>query len=251
MPSIPPGNLVRGGRKISPPGAFLAALAYLVAAAVFGNLAALVTAATMVMLGQAFLVRRLEPAIFLLKVTLPLALPLLVVHGVLNPQFQASTYLIGMIPLRPAGLAFASVISFRLLVIAASMSIWRYTVGVEVMEFFNRIHFPPALITGLAVAVASIELVQRKARAVYLAQQARGYDFRANWWTRIVGLPKLIIPVVTVTLVEGSERGVTMENRGLDLGRWRVPDWYTAPTAGRLFAELVPVVLVFGAYWVR
>ena len=145
--------------------------------------------------GTVAYLRQIKPAIFLAKVALPLALPLLAIHGILNPQFRADHLMWNFLPLRSAGAEFAIVISARLLLVASAMAIWRYTVGSQVIGFFQRLGLPPWLITIFAVAASSIQVVQRRGRAVYLAQQARGIDFRASFKARILSLPKLVIPV--------------------------------------------------------
>lgn len=235
----------------SPVGAAVCSALYLAYAFIFATPASLATASLCVVAGQAIYLRTFEPAAFLAKATLPLAVPLVLIHGFLNPQFPVDHRWILHIPIRAEGIAFAGVVSARLLLVAASMAIWRYTTGTSVIGFFTRLRLPPTAIAGITVAISSVELVQRKARAVYLAQQARGYDFRANLRARIVGLPKLIIPVVAATLVEGSERGATMENRGLGSGRWHLPNWYASPSIAQVAGELCSALIAAVAFFIR
>lgn len=235
----------------SPAGALACTTLYLIAAVLLKGSAALMLASAIVLAGQAAYLRRIEPAAFLLKITLPLAVPLFLIHGILNPQFSASRVLWEHVSLRFDGFTFAMVISARLLLVAASMSIWRYTSGTQVIGFFNHVGFPPLMITEVSVAIASIELVQRKAHAVYLAQQARGIRLRGNPVKRALNLPRLVIPVAVATIVEGSERGVVIESRGLGSGPWQLASWYSPPGLKRLLAETVSAIVVFAALAVR
>ncbi len=190
----------------------------------------------------------MEPAFFLTKVTLPLALPLLVIHGILNPQFRPEHLAWGFLPLRTSGAEFAIVIASRLLLVACAMAIWRYTVGSQVIGFSQRLGLPSSVITVFAIATSSVQVVQQRGRAVYLAQQARGVDVRASFRARVVSLPKLVIPVAVATIVESAERGVVMESRGLGSGSWRLGGWYLPPSRSRVLTESVSALVTLAAF---
>jgi len=238
-------------RGYSPPGALLCSGVYLAGAAIQHGPWPLLLASFLVLLGQVAYLRRIEPAVFLVRATLPLAVPLLAIHGVLNPHFRADHLLWGILPIRSAGIEFAVVISARLFLFAAAMAIWRYTVASQVIGFFQRLGLPSTLITVFAVASSSIGVVQQRGRAVYLAQQARGIDFRASVLSRITGLPKLVIPVAVATIVEGTERGVAMESRGLGSGPWRLTGWYSPPPRSRRFSEATSALVMLLAFTIH
>lgn len=231
----------------SPPGALFSSVLYLTVAIFQRGTWALLAASVLVWLGQLVYVRRVEPAAFLVRVTLPLAIPLLAIHGVLNPQFRPDLWLLGFIPIRGAGVAFATSISARLFLVAAAMTVWRQTAGSQVISFFQRLGLPSAVITVFALATSSVSVVQQRGRSVYLAQQARGINFRASVLSRVVGLPKLVIPVAVATLVESAERGVAMESRGLGCGPWQLTQWYSPPSVTRLLAEMASALIVLAS----
>jgi energy-coupling factor transporter transmembrane protein EcfT len=238
-------------RAYSPPGALICSGLYLTLAALVRGPWPLLVASILAISGQVAYLRRIEPAAFLAKVTLPLVFPLLGIHGILNPHFPADCLLWGCIPLRSAGAAFAVVIASRLLLVAAAMAVWRYTVGYQVIGYFHRVGLPSAVITGFAVATSSIEVVQQKGRAVYLAQQARGINLRASFSARVASLPKLVIPVAVATIVESGERGIMMESRGLGSGPWRLQGWYSPPPRGKILMELASAAVTLAAFAVR
>lgn len=239
------------GRSYSPAGALVCAALYLIGAAGLRESSALLFACALALGGQIIYLRSFAPAAFLIKVTLPLAVPLLLIHGVLNPQFPADRAIWSGVPIRTEGFTFATVISSRLLIAAAAMSIWRYTKGTEVIGFCNRLGLPPLFITGIAVSIASVALVQRKANAVYLAQQARGMRLRGSLLRRALSLPKLVIPVAVATIVEGSERGAVIESRGLGSGKWQLDDWYSPPKGRQLFGEVASAMIILAAFIIR
>ena len=238
-------------RSYSPPGALICSGLYLSLAVVSRGPWQLLVAGVLAVVGQVAYLRRKDPAVFLAKVSLPLLLPLLAIHGILNPQFPRDYFLWSCIPLRGAGAAFATVIACRLLLVAAAMSVWRYTVGSQVIGYFHRLGLPSSLIAGFAVATSSVEVLQQRGHAVYLAQQARGINLRASFAARIAGLPKLVIPVAVATIVESGERGIMMESRGLGSGSWRLHGWYSPPSERKIFMECISAAATLAAFAIR
>jgi energy-coupling factor transporter transmembrane protein EcfT len=99
--------------------------------------------------------------------------------------------------------------------IATAFVFWRYVDRRHALVFFKRLGIPTKGLVLLVVAQSSVELLLERARAVYLAQQARGIDWRGGIFSRFTALPRLLVPVVTAALVEGAHRGLIMEQRGL------------------------------------
>lgn len=229
----------------SPAGAAASAAAYLSAALLFSDWRKLLAATLIVLAAQSVRLRRFEPALLAAKVTLPLAVPLLLVHGILNPHFPAERLLWEVLPWRGAGFAYAATVGARLALVAAAMTIWRFTRSAEVIGFCHRIGVPAPVTSFVAIATASFELVQQKARSVQLAQQARGTDLRASLGARIAGLTKLVIPVAVAMIVEGHERGGVLENRGLGSGPWNLRRWYVPPRTPTLVLEWLLALAVF------
>ena len=150
-----------------------------------------------------------------LKWWVPFTLPLLIVHGVLNPSFRPDFYLMGWIPLRFAGFAFGVVVSLRILLISLAAASW-YQIDRDRLFTTLVMSRLPISITAIgAVAMVSLEVVRARISAVYLAQQARGFPAGPGLAARIRALPKIVLPVVSSTLIEGIARGQLMKTRGL------------------------------------
>jgi len=147
--------------------------------------------------------------------TLPFALPLLAVHGILNANFAVSARLFGGVPIRSAGMDYALVISLRILVLSCAAVIWRFVDPDRLMRESVHLGFPRSVVVMLAVALATMRMVPNRIRAVYLAQQARGLPSGPGLGARVRAFPSVVVPVVVSTLLEGASRGEMMATRGL------------------------------------
>jgi len=180
------------------------------------------------------------------RVTLPLAAGLLVVHGVVNPSFPSTVTWFGWFHLRESGLSYAVTLSGRLCIIAAGLLLWRYTKRTHVLAFFQSIGIPTRALCMLAIAGTSLSLFASRGRAVQLAQQARGLDLKATLLARFVALPRLVVPVVTASLIDAEHRGVLMEHRGFGRQGLVLPDRWTATapatTVSKVLIALLPPI---------
>jgi len=153
--------------------------------------------------------------ILTIKLTLPFAIPLALVHGVLNPAFPVAEKIWGLIPARPSGLWFAALVSLRILTLTVIIVLWRDVDGERLVHEAMRARLPVSLVVIVAVAAANLRLLASKIQVVYLAQQARGVAAGPSVLARIRALPRIVIPVIASTLTEGHARGLVMTNRGL------------------------------------
>lgn len=158
-----------------------------------------------------------------LEITLPFALPLAVVHGILNPYYSASWHLFGWVPLRPDGFFYSLFISLRILILSTAAVAWRFVDADRLMREAVHAGLPRSVIVTLSVAIATMRVVPAKIKAVYLAQQARGMPSGPGLGARIRALPSVVIPVIVATLVDGSSRGTLMLNRGLGTTAFNMP----------------------------
>lgn len=166
-----------------------------------------------------------------LVLTLPFAVPLTVVHGILNPNYAVSENVCGGIPLRLDGVAYALLISLRILIFSCAVMTWRFVDPDRLMREAVHLRLPRSLVVTLAVAMASMTMVHNRIGTVYLAQQARGLSSGPGLFARVRALPSVVVPVVVATLLEGSARGELMATRGLG-------------TTGLNMVLLEPVVVV-------
>ena len=155
--------------------------------------------------------------------TLPLLLPLGLIHGLINPAFVADHYLFEWVPIRSSGLYFALLIGLRVFILTTIVAIWREVDRDDLFRFSVYIGLPLPVVIMTAVATAVLCSIAMRVHAVYLAQQARGIAAGPDWLSRIRALPTIILPVVTATLIEGSARGSVMRNRGLGSGQLTRP----------------------------
>lgn len=178
---------------------------------------------------------------------LPLAIPLFFVHGILNPSYSSNSTIGGFVPIRIQGLRYAAITSVHLGMVAMAFVIWKYVDRRHALVFFQRIHLPDKCLILLMVATSSMELLSERSRAVFLAQQARGVKWSGSLLSRFASFPRLLIPVVTASIVEGLQRGTIMEHRGLGSVKMRVPDrWadgYSSLTVVTATLTIAPAIL--------
>jgi energy-coupling factor transport system permease protein len=103
------------------------------------------------------------------------------------------------------------------------------------------------------VFMASLQFVpemQRRARAIIEAQQARGLDLKANLWRRFQALLAMMIPLLAGALISVETRSLALEARGFSRGGLRnhlieVPD----RTTDRVIRWSVAAIVVLVAIW--
>lgn len=187
------------------------------ALAVLTSTVALGIFSTVLMIVLCAIQRSMKPVLTAIKYALPFALPLLVIHGVLNPAFPVDRLVFGQIPLRLHGVVYATLVSLRILLLTIAAIAWRYVDADKLLLYSVKIRIPINLITIIAVATSTVRMISLRVGAVYLAQQARGIAAGPGIAARFRALPAIILPVIISTLVEGSHRGDLMKNRGLGL----------------------------------
>ena len=178
------------------------------------------------------------------KAAIPLAIPLAVVHGFINPAFPAVAEWLGNVPVRPAGFAYAALVSLRVIAILLLGAVWSRVDAERLVDEARALRLPLPLIFTLTAASSSLTTISRQIEHVYLAQQARGIASGPGFVARLKALPTIVLPVVTASLVEAAQRGDVLALRGLGSGPLptmaaRVPssgEWLRAAT-------LLPVAL--------
>lgn len=150
---------------------------------------------------------------------LPISLPLLVVHGIVNPAFPLSDTVAGFLPIRYDGLIFATSLAVKLGLFALGLSVWR---GVNRDQIFSALvrwrALPQPLLIVIMQAMSLLVLVSHRAEAILLAQQARGIPVRGRFLSRLMALPTIVIPLVASTLVDSDARATALISRGLGSG---------------------------------
>lgn len=178
------------------------------------------------------IVRRMAVLWQVLKLTLPLAIPLVLIHGVLNPSFERTDTWFG-VPVRFDGFVFGSIVSLRVLVLALVAVLWSIVDTQRLFWDAVRWRIPLPFTTSLVLGASTARAIRRRAVSVLMAQQARGIPVHGNAIQRGRALVAVVIPVVISTLVESAKRGDLLAIRGFGHGHPTYPpsqggNWQTA-----------------------
>lgn len=146
--------------------------------------------------------------------TIPIAIPLAIIHGVINPAFPV-THRLGLLPIRDSGFHYAATVTARVVLIAIAATAWRSVSRIQMLALAQTIRLPNFITLAVAGAIGGIALVETRVKAVAVAQQARGLALGPGLRQRIRALVMITVPVITTTLVEADHRGSVVAVRGL------------------------------------
>ena len=190
------------------------------------------------------LLRSIRPVASMIRLSLTFVIPVLLIHGVLNPQFPVTTKILDFIPLRQDGFTFGSHVATRVIVIFVLGALW---LSIDRDKFVNdlislRVPLPVVLLCSQAVAVAST--MQRRAHAIYDAQQARGIKVGPGVFTRISALPKVMLPLFVAVISDAYARADILATRGFGSGpisvwhplKFRPSTWLASGIAAAIVA---------------
>lgn len=153
--------------------------------------------------------------------TAPVAIPLLIVHGFVNPTFQVRSDF--LFPIRPDGFDYAIVISLKLALFTLGIAVWRNVSRDRTFDAFVSWGFlPHAVLIVVTQGLALTKILADRSHAILLAQQARGMPVRKNLARKIASLPALVIPLVVHSLVDSDIRASALISRGLGSGPIRL-----------------------------
>jgi len=179
------------------------------------NLTSLAVMAAGLMILSAFAVRSLKIPWRALQFSAPFVVPLIFVHGVLNPGFQPAHPIVAFLAWRPEGAIFAVEISMRIVVFTVIAVAWMSVDGDRLFREGVNAGLPLGLVVLIAVTVSSLRTIRRRIESVFVAQQARGVPSGPGLFSRIRAMPTVVIPVVVSSITEGSARGQVLTSRGL------------------------------------
>jgi energy-coupling factor transport system permease protein len=146
--------------------------------------------------------------------TLPLFLPLILIHGFLNRSFPIDFWLLEVVPVRTTGLAFASLLSLRMLLISIVGSYWLCITREDLVESLLRLKLPSPIILFLVQGVGTAKIIATRVDNVYLAQRARGVPVGGSFRERLRAFPSVLLPVIIGTLVEADARVPALVSQG-------------------------------------
>jgi energy-coupling factor transport system permease protein len=166
--------------------------------------------------------RRVATVRKVISMTLPLAVPLLFLHGIVNPSYPQSFHL-WAIPVRIQGLTYGGIVSLRILVLSLAATLWFVSEAQMLFWESIRMRLPLGLVLTIALALAMAAVIRRRAVAVAMAQQARGVPVRGNIVQRARSLTAIVLPIVVTTVVEAEQRGRLLGIRGFGTGTLSAP----------------------------
>jgi energy-coupling factor transporter transmembrane protein EcfT len=179
----------------------------------------------------------------IVKWVLPFAVPLLLVHGVLNAGFPADRWYFGFLPLREAGLRYGATVSLHVALLATVAAYWMNTRRDDVVDDLVSLRLPLWFILFCSQGIAIGASVERRISKVYVAQRARGIRTGPSFWARVQAFPSVLIPAVVSTLLEAEARVPALVSRGFGCARLAPLPGRRKPLENRLWA-LAPVVLL-------
>jgi len=146
-------------------------------------------------------------------ISLPLLVPLILIHGLVNPQFEMNARM-WSVPYRQEGITFALSVYSNLAVFLAIATGWANVNRDEFFDWMVACRVPVFLVGLVGQSIAMVILIEKRGRAVLKAQTARGIPTGPNWRHRLRALPSVILPVVTSLINEADQRSTALWSRG-------------------------------------
>jgi energy-coupling factor transport system permease protein len=159
--------------------------------------------------------------------SLPLLVPLLLIHSLVNPQFKMDSKLLS-VPLRTQGFVFAISVYANLAIFLAIAIAWWQVNRDEFFDWMVARRVPVFLVGLVAQSMAMVTLIEKRGMAVFKAQTARGIPTGPNWLHRFRALPSIVLPVITSLINEADQRSTVLWSRGFlqhNFAATKVPFW--------------------------
>lgn len=160
-----------------------------------------------------FAARALAPVRRALLLSFPVIAMLLLVHGIVGPQFPAEGQILGLAPWRPEGIRYGLDIGARVLIVTLAALMWASVPRDELIDDLVASGAPAPVIGIVGQTAATLWLLRRRVATVYLAQRARGAPVDGNILHRLASMPAVLVPVVVGVLVDAEARACVLESR--------------------------------------
>jgi energy-coupling factor transport system permease protein len=184
-------------------------------------------------------------------VTGPLLVAVVLIQGIFYSGNETPLLAVGPVTFWEEGAYYGLLVFFRVLVVVCAVSITVFSTHPKAMmvAFIDK-GLSPKLAYVFMASLQFVPEMQRRARAIIEAQQARGLDLKANLWRRFQALLAMMIPLLTGALISVETRSLALEARGFSRGGLRnhlieVPD----RTTDRLIRWSVAAIVVLVALW--
>lgn len=148
----------------------------------------------------------------LLLTMTPIGVALVVVHGLLIERPDHTD--IGWVAVSPAGLDHALKLFMRLAaMLMATLLFVTTTHPSDMLKALDQRGVPPGIGYLIASPLLLIEPFTDRARAIRDAQRARGLDITGSWKARVMALPVLLMPLITLALSDLDQRASVLSGR--------------------------------------
>lgn len=194
-------------------------------------------------------VRGLQPLFRLTVAVLLMAVPLFLIHSIVNPMFSVSTSFVG-IPLRGEGAAYAALVSLRLTYLFLAVAVWIDTPRDVAFSLIAKLPGPPLAGFALMQALMMTHMFSRRVSNIQLAQKSRGL-LGTGIASKMRNTLSMIVPLIATTLMNAHERGNALAQLGFGSARLLAPRDLPRPNPadiGWAFVVLAAVLfaLLFG-----
>jgi energy-coupling factor transport system permease protein len=184
-------------------------------------------------------------------ITGPLLIAVVLIQGLFYTGNETPLVVVGPVTFWEEGVTYGLLVFFRVLVVVCAVLIMVFsTHPKKMMVAFIDKGLSPKLAYVFMASLQFIPDMQRRARAIIEAQQARGLDLKANLWRRLQALLAMLIPLLTGALISAETRSLALEARGFSRGGMRshmieVPD----RASDRVIRWSVAAIVVLVAAW--
>jgi energy-coupling factor transporter transmembrane protein EcfT len=222
--------------------AFLAAAGVLLCSALARGAVPIIWLSLALCLVLALWARDARRMVIAAKWSLPFALPLLAVHGILNANYPV-TQRWGIVPLREQGIEFGLVTGLRLWIFAMAIAFLSSVGAQQLLAYLYALRWvPKPLVVLIASAVSMFHYLSERAASMSLAQRSRGLARGPGIRPRIGSLLAVVVPLVAVVIVESRIRGLALGARGMGTRALRLDP--VAPPCWRDWAGLAVAVVL-------
>ena len=153
-----------------------------------------------------------------LAISLPIAIPMLLIHGFLYPNAQTILWHWGPLALRKEGLLFAISIIARLFSMVSAYFLLVMTAHPrDLVVALESRRVSPKVGYLILSTLQLIPYIQRTAETILDAQRSRGLRLQGSLWHRFKSYVPLISPVVMGSISALEIRAMALEVRGFNL----------------------------------
>ena len=134
------------------------------------------------------------------------ALPLVVIHAVLNPAYPLTGEIVGGVPLRNNGLEFAIQQVSVVMTLFVPALYWLAVSRESVIALICRLPISPAAAVPLFDVMTLLSEMEQKGATIFEAQRARGIRMSGAPWRKAGALMALVIPLVATLFRDAPVR---------------------------------------------